>query len=100
MKKYNYRTLLALAAVVVFGCADNSLDQEPLDDNFPFQLVLDAEEGADLADAEDYSVEVKFADYLPSLELTNTSIMLDYLITDLEDDMVGNVVIDKIVYEV
>jgi len=100
MKKYSYKTLLVVLGVIGFGCADNDLDQEPLDDNFPFQLVLDAEEGADLADAEDYSVEMKFADYLPSLELPNTSITLDYSISDLEGDMVGHVVIDKIVYEV
>ena len=100
MKKLNYRSSFILAAAILIGCADNSLDETPLDDNFPFQLVLDAEEGADLPDAEDYKVEVKFADYLPDLELPGSTMTLDYLITDLEGDMVGKVVIDKIIYEV
>jgi len=84
---------------IALSCADNSLEEEPLDDNFPFQIVMDADEGADLASAEDYDLEIKFADYLPDLELPNTSISIDYAITDQEDDMV-DVVIDKIIYEV
>jgi hypothetical protein len=100
MEKYSYKSLIIIAVALLFGCADNTLEEEPLDDNFPFQLVLDAEEGADIPDAEDYSVEVKFADYLPDLSLPNSTITLAYTLTDLEDDMIGNVVIDKIVYEV
>jgi hypothetical protein len=100
MKTFNYRNSIVLAAALLVGCADNSLDENPNDENFPFQLVLDAEEGADLADAEDYKVEIKFADYLPDLELPGSTITLDYTIIALEDDMIGNVVIDKIVYEV
>ncbi len=100
MKKYYYKSSILVTFALLLGCADNSLDEKPLDDNFPFQLVLDVEEGADLPDAEDYSIEVKFADYLPDLSLPNSTITLAYAITDLEDDMIGNVVIDKIVYEV
>lgn len=100
MKKYFSIISIVLVVALLPGCADNSLDQEPWDDNFPFQLVLDAEEGGDLPDAEDYDVEVKFADFLPELSLPNSTITLAYAITDLEDDMIGHVVIDKIVYEV
>jgi len=95
----NKLTIILLTAFTI-GCADNTLEEEPLDDNFPFQIVLDAEEGGDLADAEDYGVELKFADYLPTLNLPNTTITLSYSITDTEDNMVGNVTIDKIIYEV
>ncbi len=100
MKNHITKLSIALVTLLAFSCADNTLDEEPLDDNFPFQIVLDAEEGGDLPDAEDYAVELKFADYLPDLDLPNTTITLAYQITDLEDDMVGSVSIDKIVYEV
>lgn len=100
MKSRFNKIVLGLITSIVIGCADNTLEIEPLDDNFPFQLILDAEEGADLPDAEDYGVELKFADYLPNLNLPNTPITVAYKITDIEDDMIGNVTIDKIVYEV
>lgn len=99
MKKYNflYAPLFALALT---ACVDNSLDETPLDDNFPLQLILDADEGADLADAEDYNVEIKFADYLPGTKLPATPITLDYTIEDLEGTMAGAVAVDKVTYEV
>lgn len=99
MKSHLNKILFALVTGVAISCADNTLEQEPLDTNFPFQLVLDADEGADLPDAGDYGIEVKFADYLPDLRLPNTSITLSYTITDVEGNMAG-VAIDKIVYEV
>ena len=85
---------------LLIGCVDNSFEVLPLDDNYPFRLVLDAEEGADLPDAEDYGIVFKLADYLPDLDLPNSPITVTYELSDLEDDMVGNVVIDKVVYEV
>jgi len=100
MKNNITKLFITLVTLMAYGCADNTLDEEPLDDNFPFQLVLDAEEGGDLPDAEDYAVEIKFADYLPDLDLPNTTITLAYEIMDVEDDMVGIVSIDKIIYEV
>ncbi len=100
MKKHLYTLATAVTLTAFMSCADNSLEEKPNDNNFPFQLLLDAEEGADLADAEDYSIEVKFADYLPDAVLPVSNITIDYTITDLEDDMVDRVAIDKIIYEV
>lgn len=85
------------ALLVSFACADNELDVLPVDQNFPLQIILDSDEGGDLPDAEDYDVEVTFADYIG--KLPNTPITLTYAITDLEDSMEGNISIDKIVYE-
>ena len=98
MKKYNflYAPIFALALA---ACVDNSLDETPLDDNFPLQLILDTDEGADLADAEDYKVEIKFADYMPGTKLPGTPITLDYVIEDLEGTMAGAVAVDKVIYE-
>jgi hypothetical protein len=100
MKKHLYTLATTLILTAFVSCADNSLDEKPNDNNFPLQLLLDAEEGADLADAEDYSIEVKFADYLPDAALPESSITIDYTITDLEEDMADHVTIDKIIYEV
>jgi hypothetical protein len=100
MKNHITKLFIGLVALVAFNCADNTLDEEPFDDNFPFHLVLDAEEGGDIPHAEDYAVELKFADYLPDLDLPNTTITLAYEITDVAVDMVGIVSIDKIIYEV
>jgi hypothetical protein len=99
MKKYYPLFIVAFAASWV-GCADNTLDVKPLDENFPMQLVLDADEGAALPNAEDYGVEVKFADLLPTVELPNSAIEIRYSITDVEGSMENVVAIDKIVYEV
>lgn len=94
MKKlYIFPLVLALAA-----CGDNDLGIDPKNENYPFQLVLDADEGGDLADAEDYDVEIKFADYLG--ELPNSTMTLHYEIKDLSGDMTGAVEVDKVVYEV
>lgn len=89
-----------LLLLVMTACADNTLETKPNDDSFPFQIVLDAEEGADLPDAEDYSLEVKFADYLPGQKLPNTEMVLHYSLANFEDDMADAVTIDKIIYEV
>ena len=96
VNKLSQYTLLLF---VVFGwsCVDNDLDVYPNDENFPLQLVLDADEGADLPDAEDYGLEVAFADHIG--DLPGQSLTLHYAIEDLEGDMAGSVVIDKIIYE-
>ncbi len=98
MKKSFLYYLLIFTLLV--GCADNSFEELPLDNNFPLRLVLDAEEGADLPTVEDYRIEFKLADYLPSLDLPNSPVQLTYQLSELEDDMVGAVMIDKVVYEV
>jgi hypothetical protein len=96
MKKiYN---LLIVSLFFAAACGDNELGVNPKNENYPFRLVMDAEEGADVADAEDYGIEVVFADYLG--ELPNNTITLNYEISDMEDDMLGTVTIDKVVYEV
>lgn len=99
MKKIINRVSL-LAFLGVMACADNTLETKPDDNKFPLQLVLDAEEGSDLPEAEDYSLEVTFADYLPDQSLPDDEIVLMYSISDLEGDMPGAVSIDKVVYEV
>lgn len=85
---------------ILTQCADNELEVTPHDTDFPYQLILDAEEGADLPDAEDYDLEVTFADYLPGKGLPADEVVLSYEIKDMEDDFEGGVEIDKIVYEV
>lgn len=96
MKKYWISSFIV--AGVLAGCVDNSLDIIPNSDAFPLQLVLDEEEGGDLADAEDVAIELTFADHLG--ELPNVPVTIHYSIEDVEDDMVGAVNIDKVVYEV
>ncbi|MBT1689258.1 hypothetical protein [Dawidia soli] len=100
MKKYIRNASLFALALTFAACVDNSLEETPNDDNFPLQLVLDAEEGADLADAEDYGVEIKFADHLPGTSLPATTLTLEYSIEDLDGTMEGAVAVDKVVYEV
>jgi hypothetical protein len=95
LKKY---TAYVLLTFVIASCANNELAVEPNDENFPYRLVLDADEGGDLADAEEYGLEIKFADFIG--DLPKGTITIDYEISDLTDDMVGSVEIDEIVYEV
>lgn len=100
MKKYFFTSIVFVLAVLLTGCADNSFEELPQDDNYPFRLVLDADEGGDLPDAEDFGITIKFADYLPGVNLPNGEIIITYQIKDLEDDMVGSVRIDQVIYEV
>lgn len=90
-------SLIWAAALVVASCADNELEVLPNDGNFPFQLILDTDEGGDLADAEDYGLEITFADYLG--ELPSTPITITYELKG-EDSFAGNVSIDEVIYEV
>jgi hypothetical protein len=96
IKEFTCYTFLLLV-LMGSSCVENDLDVYPNDENFPLQLVLDADEGADLPDAEDYSLEVAFADHIG--ELPGQSMTLRYSIDDLEGDMAGSVIIDKVVYE-
>jgi len=97
IKKILLFLFVGLFCLLTSRCADNTLDVEPLADNFPFRLILDTDEGGDLGDAEDYSLEVKFADFIG--ELPEATFSVDYEISDLSGDMIGVVEIDKIVFE-
>jgi hypothetical protein len=97
MKKKLYQTILALAAITLVNCADNDLSVTPNDSNFPLQLIVDTDEGGDLADAEEYGLEIKFADFIG--ELPGETVTLSYEIEG-EDSFADNVEIDEVVYEV
>jgi hypothetical protein len=97
MKKFK-PLLHTVLCILIAACADNTLDEKPRDQNFPLRLILDAEEGSDLADAEDYDIEIAFADHTG--KLPSQLIELSYRIDDLEGDMEGVVTIDKVIYEV
>jgi hypothetical protein len=94
LKKY---TAYLLVTFALTSCSDNKLEVEPKNKNFPFRLILDADEGGDLADSEEYDLEVKFADVIGGLP--QGIVTVDYEISDLTDDMIGSVLIDKISYE-
>lgn len=95
MKKPKYYALLL--PLLLAACADNSLEVSVKDDSFPFQIILDTDEGGDVPDAEDYDVEIKFADFVGNLP--DQSFTLHYEI-ETEDDFTGIVEIDKVTYEV
>ncbi|MCV9388819.1 hypothetical protein [Reichenbachiella ulvae] len=84
--------ILALAGLIS-SCALNEPEVNIQDDNFPFRLEID-EEGADLADAEDYGIEIAFADYIG--DLPAQPITLSYELTG-EGDYAG-AAIDEILY--
>jgi hypothetical protein len=96
MKKHIYYSLILL--VIAAACGDNDLGIDPKTENYPFRLMVDADEGGDLPDAEDYDLEIKFADHIG--KLPNKPVTIHYTITDMEDDMDGVAEIDKVVYEV
>ncbi|MCI0751406.1 MAG: hypothetical protein L0Y35_06175 [Flammeovirgaceae bacterium] len=90
-------TVLIFILLVTTQCAENKLEETPADENYPFRLILDADEGGDLADTEDYDLEVTFADFIG--ELPEETVTVNYSITNLTDDMIDAVSIDEIVYE-
>lgn len=94
MKKIllKYSSILA-SLVLMVSCADNYSNVDPDDKNYPFRLIVDAEEGGDLPDADEYDLAIKFADYLG--ELPNQPILINFEIKDASLP-VG---IDKVVYE-
>lgn len=93
MKAIRYIFLLTIAGAM--SCADNNLDVLPKEDAFPFQLILDTDEGGDLANAEDFGLEVAFADYLG--DLPQADIVISYALEG-EDSFAGNVAIDEVIY--
>lgn len=97
MKKKLYQTIIALTAITLVNCADNELSVTPNDTNFPLQVIVDTDEGGDLADAEDYGLEIKFADFIG--DLPGETVTLNYEIEG-EDSFADNVEIDEIIYEV
>jgi len=96
MKKFIYQPILFLL-ILASACVDNELEVTPNDSGFPFRLILDTDEGADLPDAEDFGVEIAFADYVG--ELPDGPVILTYDIEG-EDSFDGSVEIDKVIYEV
>lgn len=94
MKKifFKYTTLIS-AIALMSSCADNYSNVMPDDDNYPFRLIVDAEEGGDLADADEYGLAIKFADYLG--DLPNQPITINFEVKDASLP-VG---IAKIIYE-
>ena len=70
------------------------------DEDYPFRLILDADEGGDLPGAEDYGLDVEFADYIG--ELPSEPLTLTYDLRDLDGDfdMADGVVIDEVLYKV
>ncbi len=94
--KNSSKALYIILAIVAFSCADNNLERSIEDDTFNFQIITDEEEGGDLASAEDYGVEITFADYIG--ELPSSGFTLTYSLSGEED--FENVEIDKVVYEV
>lgn len=93
-----YKLYILLAAMAFTACDESNPEVEPNDENFPFRITLDTDEGAALADEEDYGLEVKFADYLG--DLPNEAITLGYEFTDIEGSFEGIVEIDEILYKV
>lgn len=97
MKKQIIKFILMATVFTSIRCADNQLDIVPNDGEFPLQLIVDTDEGGDLADAEDYGLEIAFADYLG--ELPTETIILTYELEG-EDSFNDAVEIDKVVYEI
>jgi len=89
--------IIASMSLLVFNCADNELDVSPNDQNFPLQIILDADEGGEVAGTEDYGIEITFADYVG--ELPNDNVVLTFELEG-EDDFEDAIEIDKVVYEV
>jgi len=94
LKKYTSYLFLAF---VLASCVDSELAVKPKDEDYPFRLILDTDEGGDLADAEDYGLEISFADFIG--DLPSEPITLTYEIEGV-GSFDGVVAIDKVVYEV
>jgi len=84
-----------LALLVGVACTDSEPEIEINDTNFPFRLQFGNKEGADLPDAEDYDVEIEFADFLG--DLPSDKIVLTYSLSG-EGDFAG-IAIDEVAYE-
>jgi hypothetical protein len=90
--------LIAFTSVLLMmACADNDLSVYPEDSSFPFRVVVDEEEGGALPGADEYSLEVKFADYIGTLPAKATTV--HFTIGDFDGNF-SDVSVDKIFYEV
>jgi hypothetical protein len=91
--KTNY-IIFGTIVTLFSACALEEPEVQAEVENYPFRLEMD-QEGADLADAEDFGAEISFADYLG--DLPGTPIVLTYELSGKED--FSNVAIDEIIYE-
>lgn len=98
MKISNIYFLVVALLITVASCNEREPEVSPLDENFPFRMELDLDEGGALPDEEDYGLEIKFADYLG--DLPSNPITLTYEITDVVDDFTGVVEIIEVLYKV
>lgn len=87
-------TILAGFTLLLGACALDEPEVKVEDNDFPFRLLID-ELGAGLPDAEDYGIEVAFADYLD--DLPNQEITLTYELSGTGD--FATAAVDKITYE-
>jgi hypothetical protein len=87
--------LLLVLGLGAYSCAERNADVTIQDTDFPFRLVYGNEEGADLPDASDYSIEIEFAD--DNRDLPSSEITLTYTLTGSGD--FANASIDEIIYE-
>ena len=51
-----------IALLISAACTDSEPEIEINDENFPFRFQYGSVEGADLADAEDYDVDIEFGE--------------------------------------
>ena len=85
--------LIICFALLLSSCVLDEPENAGEYNNYPFRMEIDSE-GADLADAEDYDIEIKFADFIG--DLPSSEITLGYsLIGDADFSAVS---IDEIVY--
>ena len=79
---------------MLHGCALHEPEITANDADFPYRLEFDETEGGDLADAEDFGIEIKFADYLG--DLPTSAIELSFVLQG-EGDF-ANVSVDEVLY--
>lgn len=91
--QFKYSYILVLAALMS-ACAYDDPEVKIEDSDFPLRLQMD-EAGADLPDAEDYGIEISFADYLGALP--SQPVTLSYVLQG-EGDF-ANAAIDAVFYE-
>ena len=94
-----YSFFLGLA-VILAACNPMEPAVAGLDEDYPFRLILDADEGGDLPGAEDYSLDVEFADFIG--DLPSEAMTLTYDLRDLNGDfdVTDGVLIDEVIYKV
>ncbi|HAP62315.1 MAG TPA: hypothetical protein DCR93_23405 [Cytophagales bacterium] len=89
-------TLLTLGLLgLATGCALDEPEIIAVDSAFPYRLEFDVDEFGDLPGAEDFKIEIKFADWLD--ELPTNPITLTYSLNG-SDDFTA-VAVDEVIYE-